>query len=91
MILLGALLLAVYLLLPTEPPNGSRENISPEPAVPAPVAEPPAAHSVTEVESVCGARTRKGTPCRRKTRQGSRCYQHTGLPSMLDTLPRKPD
>lgn len=97
MILLGALLLAVYLLLPIEPRTGSRSTLSPEPGATSPaveekpVAESPAATSGIELETICGARTKKGTPCRRKTRQGSRCYQHTGMPSLLDSPHRSPD
>ena len=33
---------------------------------------------------MCGARTRKGTPCRRRVHAaGERCFQHKGLPAML--------
>ncbi|HWQ34350.1 MAG TPA: hypothetical protein VNQ79_15995 [Blastocatellia bacterium] len=33
---------------------------------------------------LCGARTRKGTPCRHRVRQaGQRCAQHQGLASIL--------
>lgn len=32
----------------------------------------------------CGARTRKGTPCRRRVHfAGERCYQHKGRPAMV--------
>ena len=43
---------------------------------------------------ICGARTKKGTPCRRRVHvAGERCYQHKGLPAMvsLDKLTIKPD
>jgi hypothetical protein len=43
---------------------------------------------------ICGARTRKGTPCRRRVHAaGDRCYQHKGLPAMvpLEKLIIKPD
>ncbi|MEP7341597.1 MAG: hypothetical protein ABI977_27950 [Acidobacteriota bacterium] len=33
---------------------------------------------------LCGARTRKGTPCRHLVQPGQRCAQHRGLPSLLD-------
>ena len=50
--------------------------------------------SVTEDEGyVCGARTRKGTPCRRRVHApGQRCFQHKGLPAMVsaDKLVVKP-
>ena len=42
---------------------------------------------------VCGARTKKGTPCRRRVHvAGERCYQHKGMPAMvpLEKLAIKP-
>jgi hypothetical protein len=36
-----------------------------------------------EVISICGARTKKGTPCSRRVRGTGRCWQHKGLPAML--------
>ncbi|MCA1592497.1 MAG: hypothetical protein LC754_07585 [Acidobacteria bacterium] len=36
-----------------------------------------------EIISICGARTKKGTPCRRRVRGTGRCWQHRGLPAML--------
>jgi len=47
-----------------------------------------------ETVYICGARTRKGTPCRRRVHTaGERCYQHEGMPAMvsLDKLTIKPD
>jgi hypothetical protein len=33
---------------------------------------------------ICGARTRKGTPCRRRVHTaGERCFQHKGMPAIL--------
>ncbi len=32
---------------------------------------------------ICGARTKKGAPCRRRVRPGQRCPQHRGMPSLL--------
>jgi hypothetical protein len=33
---------------------------------------------------ICGARTRKGTPCHRRVHfAGERCYQHKGMPALL--------
>jgi hypothetical protein len=43
---------------------------------------------------ICGARTRKGTPCRRRVHAaGERCYQHKGMPAMvpIEKLIIKPD
>lgn len=31
----------------------------------------------------CGARTKKGTPCKHRVPKGQRCTQHQGQPSML--------
>ena len=42
---------------------------------PAPLAE--------EVVYICGARTRKGTPCSRRVQQPARCWQHKGAKAML--------
>jgi hypothetical protein len=36
-----------------------------------------------EVVSICGARTKKGTPCSRRVRGTGRCWQHKGMPAML--------
>jgi hypothetical protein len=36
-----------------------------------------------EVVSICGARTRKGTPCQRRVRGTGRCWQHRGKAAML--------
>jgi len=33
---------------------------------------------------ICGARTKKGTPCHRRVHAaGERCFQHKGLPAMV--------
>jgi hypothetical protein len=43
---------------------------------------------------ICGARTKKGTPCRRRVHMaGERCYQHKGMPAMvpLEKLTIKPE
>jgi hypothetical protein len=42
---------------------------------------PPA--TVAEDVYICGARTRKGTPCSRRVHGPVRCWQHKGLPAML--------
>lgn len=36
-----------------------------------------------EVVYICGARTKKGTPCSRRVRGPVRCWQHKGMPAML--------
>lgn len=39
--------------------------------------------SSTEELYICGARTKKGSPCTRKVHGPVRCWQHLGLPAML--------
>jgi len=36
-----------------------------------------------EVVYVCGARTKKGTPCQRRVRGPDRCWQHRGARAIL--------
>ncbi len=36
-----------------------------------------------EVIYLCGARTKKGTPCSRRVHGPVRCWQHKGMPAML--------
>lgn len=36
-----------------------------------------------EVIYICGARTKKGTPCQRRVRGTGRCWQHRGKPAIL--------
>ena len=38
---------------------------------------------VEEAVYICGARTKKGTPCSRRVQQPARCWQHKGMPAML--------
>lgn len=40
--------------------------------------------STDDVLYICGARTKKGTPCHRRVHfAGERCYQHKGMPAIL--------
>lgn len=39
--------------------------------------------SVAEPVYICGARTKKGTPCSRRVHGPVRCWQHKGMPAML--------
>ena len=44
----------------------------------------PAQPVVTSEETyICGARTKKGTPCSRRVRGPVRCWQHKGAKAML--------
>ena len=38
---------------------------------------------VEEAVYICGARTKKGTPCSRRVSQPTRCWQHKGAAAML--------
>ena len=42
-----------------------------------------ASNSVQEVSYICGAATKKGTPCSRHVKGGGRCWQHEGQPAIL--------
>jgi len=41
------------------------------------------APSIEEEVYLCGARTKKGTPCLRRVQAPRRCWQHKGMPAML--------
>jgi len=44
----------------------------------------PASLTTDEPGYICGARTKKGPPCRRRVHvAGERCYQHKGMPAMV--------
>jgi len=47
--------------------------------------KPPSAIANIEYE-FCGARTKKGTPCKHRVPKGQRCAQHQGRPSMLPDI-----
>jgi len=38
---------------------------------------------IEEAVYICGARTKKGTPCSRRVHGPVRCWQHKGMPAML--------
>ena len=69
-------------------PNGQPNAGAPTPAVSArdtvaaPILEPKP-EAVGRV--ICGARTKKGTPCRHLVPPGHRCAQHLGMASLLET------
>lgn len=43
--------------------------------------------SVEEVVYLCGARTKKGTPCSRRVHGPVRCWQHKGMSSIIPVVP----
>ena len=42
-----------------------------------------AKNAAADVVYMCGAMTKKGTPCTRRVHGPFRCYQHQGMPAML--------
>lgn len=64
----------------TSKTNGTSANVE-STISPTPQTSP----ATTEEESVyiCGARTKKGTPCARRVHSAVRCWQHKGSPAML--------
>ena len=60
----------------------STPAVSARDTVTAPIPEPKP-ESVGRV--ICGARTKKGTPCRHLVPPGHRCAQHLGMASLLET------
>ena len=95
-LLAGVVLLSVgfaagHALRPTPPPliiqrvansplEKSQSSGSPGPSGVNPNS-PPAV--VEEAVYICGARTKKGTPCSRRVHQPARCWQHKGMPAMI--------
>lgn len=70
-----------------QPPQASPASLSPAP-------QPEQAYAPdgtrgerptdpNEIVSICGARTKKGTPCQRRVRGTGRCWQHKGLPAII--------
>lgn len=75
---------------PSVPPSSREPNSADTIIAPAsaPVAGPDGTSTERptdpgEIVSMCGARTKKGTPCTRRVRGTGRCWQHRGMPAML--------
>lgn len=84
---LAAVLLIVILLFPGDRQSGiDRSAPRPEtaPAVTNQISEESPNDLLDNTKlTLCGARTKKGTPCRRRVSPGRRCYQHQDQPSIL--------
>lgn len=68
--------------------SATAQNSSPVAPKPAPVYGPDGTATErptdpNEIISICGARTKKGTPCSRRVRGTGRCWQHIGRPAIL--------
>jgi len=63
--------------------SGDNTNLKPAPVTTNQVRDD--IEDPNEAVSICGARTKKGTPCSRRVRGIGRCYQHRGKSAMLPT------
>jgi hypothetical protein len=70
--------------LPSTPERAKVER-APAQAGPEPGAGVNAERSTasSETVSICGALTKKGTPCQRRVRGTDRCWQHKGQPAVI--------
>lgn len=66
-----------------EAPVGSLQPTSSEAGMNPTAAASTSPAFVEEVVYLCGARTKKGTPCSRRVHGPVRCWQHKGMPAML--------
>jgi hypothetical protein len=67
--------------LATQPSNNSSSNST--------QTKVSTAATIEEPVYLCGARTKKGTPCSRRVHGPVRCWQHKGMPSMIPVVPIK--
>jgi hypothetical protein len=77
----------VFVLLGVLIGRGFRRE-SPPLVIQRPIAAPTAettqpATTIEEKTYICGARTKKGTPCSRRVHGPVRCWQHKGAQAML--------
>ena len=88
--LLACAALAVFALNRSQPSN---PNHQPNPSVSArdaTAAQNPAPKPEPVERVLCGARTKKGTPCKRLVLPGQRCAQHRGMASLLEPKAGRP-
>lgn len=66
---------------PVNPNDASRATTRKERSATNPVVP---VSNIDEPGYICGARTKKGTPCHRRVHAaGERCFQHKGMPSLV--------
>ncbi len=68
-----------------EKPNAEPQTQAAKANVPNPIATPQI--KTVQPEYICGAMTKKGTPCSRKVKTKGRCWQHAGQPEAPRTAP----
>ena len=68
----------------TNPPDVGRSGAQPQESIrPAQAAPSVPRYEAADDTYICGAETKKGTPCSRRVKGNIRCYQHKGMPAML--------
>jgi hypothetical protein len=68
---------------------GKPTGLTPVPATSTTEDKNDPASAVEEDVYICGARTKKGTPCSRRVHGPVRCWQHKGRPSIIPVVPIK--
>jgi hypothetical protein len=69
--------------VPVSPSNAIEDRTTRTLAAMPPANVPKVPVEVAEPVYICGAATKKGTPCSRKVKGNVRCWQHIGQPAML--------
>lgn len=67
----------------TSPEDPGRSNAATDAGQGSSNTSTPSTQTVEEEVYLCGARTKKGTPCSRRVHGPVRCWQHKGSPAML--------
>jgi hypothetical protein len=85
--LLTGVLVIAFLFYENQAPSLDRSNMIVAPAAVSAQDATPKQSLIPPPEPrervLCGARTKKGTPCKRRVFPGQRCQQHRGMPSIL--------
>ena len=66
----------------SDSPLNNSQSVSSTASAPG-AASTPATNTIEADVYICGARTKKGTPCSRRVHGPVRCWQHKGMPAML--------
>jgi hypothetical protein len=82
--------LAVFALNRSQPSNPNYQSNPSVSARDATAEQNPAPQPEPVERVLCGARTKKGTPCKRLVLPGRRCAQHRGMASLLEPKADKP-
>ena len=66
-----------------EPDKSSQGAATTESGANSVATQHPSPAAIEDVVYLCGARTKKGTPCSRRLHRPERCWQHKGAPAIL--------